>query len=436
MMPISLTELVRLLEQRNHIFSADPTVITEHLRQNHQDNLSKLHRRAELIDRHHELADRLNRHQRRIQWLLYMAAAVWFITGFMGTYGLMQQSALNFFVVLMGILGMNTIMLFIWLINVCFRRQTQSITIPFLYGKHSDAVGQAIAQLDADTMFRPHTMWRRSVVMHRLTLMGLMGMFVAALLLLLVRQYRFTWESTLLSNQTMTHAIAYLAWLPEKLGFDVPTASAILASRNHLDETNAATWGSLLLGSLLCYGILPRLLAWGVSVWQTHRHQPELNLQLPYYQNIIQRWQRKIVDSDQDYSPDPIRQSPAITLQAASQHWAVAVDMLPQNNPQWYQDVLGQEWLNQNVVASRDEWVHLAQTAAAQPVQLLVAIRAAQTPDRGTIRRLASLGTNVIVWLWTDSTSDSSTQERLQQWYDVCEQYGWTWVKCNNVKSL
>ena len=97
---------------------------------------------------------------------------------------------------------------------------------------------------------------------------------------------------------------------------------------------------------------------------------------------------------------------------------------------------MGQEWLNQNVVASRDEWVHLAQTAAAQPVQLLVAIRAAQTPDRGTIRRLASLGTNVIVWLWTDSTSDSSTQERLQQWYDVCEQYGWTWVKCNNVKSL
>ena len=83
MMPISLTELVRLLEQRNHIFSADPTVITEQLRQNHQDNLSKLHRRAELIDRHQELADRLNRHQHRIQWLLYMAAAVWF----MGTDG-------------------------------------------------------------------------------------------------------------------------------------------------------------------------------------------------------------------------------------------------------------------------------------------------------------------------------------------------------------
>lgn len=429
-MSLSLTELVRLLEQRHHIFAADPTVVTEQLRQTPQSHLDKLYYRAKLIDKNHILADRLASHQRHLQWLLYAATAAWAVIGFLATYGLMQHSALNFFMMLMAILGMNTIMLMIWLLNLLLRRQVANMwTIPLFHWKNSDPIGQAIMQMYTTETFRPYMLWRKSAIMHRLALMGLLGMFAATLLMLLVRQYRFTWESTLLSNQTLTHAMTIVAWLPEKLGFDVPHTAAILASRNQLDEANAAAWGSLLLGSLLCYGIVPRVLAWAVSVWQAKQHQPTLNIQLPYYQNIIQRWQRKIVDSDQDYVPDTVatRQPSTITLPTNVQYWAVAIDRQPANQTQWYQDVLAHEWLDKGIIASRDEWNHFTQQLTQQPVQLLVAIYAGQTPDRGTIRRLARLGANIVLWLWADETSES-TQERLQQWHEVCEQYGWIWI--------
>jgi len=60
----------------------------------------------------------------------------------------------------------------------------------------------------------------------------------------------------------------------------------------------------LLLGSILCYGIAPRLIAWLICWQQSRRHRPALNLALPYYQNIIQKWQQQIIDDSSDYQPD------------------------------------------------------------------------------------------------------------------------------------
>ena len=47
-MPYHHTELIRLLEQRNHIFPSDPASITEILRQADGTPEAKLHRRAQL----------------------------------------------------------------------------------------------------------------------------------------------------------------------------------------------------------------------------------------------------------------------------------------------------------------------------------------------------------------------------------------------------
>ncbi len=429
MMTHQLTELVRLLEQRGHLFPTDPAAITAQLRQVDGNVSDKLHRRATLIDRNHALADRLQQHHHHRQWLFYAALAIWAVLGFVSTYGLMQQSAVNFFVLLIGVLGVNTIMLIIWLANIILRRPSYyPISSLFQLIGRNDTVHQAMMQLEHEPNFRPYTTWRQNVVTHQLALSGLLGMFIAALLLLLVRQYRFTWESTLLSHETFTRLIQLLAWLPEKLGFDVPNTAAVLASRNQLDEVNAAAWGGLLLGSLLCYGIVPRLIAWAISAWQTKRHPPQLNLNLPYYQNITQKWQRRIVDNDSDYTPDPIRVSPPVPSQTANQYWAIAIDIAPPQ-PQWYQHQLGHEWLDYGVIASRDEWAELAKRATGQSVQLLVAIRAAQTPDRGTIRRLANVGVPVILWLWAETSEPSgSLKERLDQWHDISQQYGWAWI--------
>ena len=117
-MPYHHTELIRLLEQRHHPFPSDPASITEILRQADGTPEAKLHRRAQLIDRDQHIAQRLAQHQQRLRFARRVACAAWFIIGLLGTYQLMQQSSLNFMLILVGILGGNSLMLIIWLISL------------------------------------------------------------------------------------------------------------------------------------------------------------------------------------------------------------------------------------------------------------------------------------------------------------------------------
>ena len=75
-------------------------------------------------------------------------------------------------------------------------------------------------------------------------------MLVSVLLLLLVRQYTFNWESTLLSNTALVKTVEALSWLPERLGFPVPDSQAVIAGRlnNHIEDARA--WAGLLIGSI------------------------------------------------------------------------------------------------------------------------------------------------------------------------------------------
>lgn len=436
-MSYNLTELVRLLEQRGHIFPTDPHTATEQLHQTNGDTVSKLHRRAVLIDRDHALNDRLHRQRRHLHYVLYVASGAWLVLGFMGTYGLMQYATLNFFLILVGILGMNTLMLLVWLIQALRRHANRASLPPFLLGfNQQDAVNQAILQLYTAPAFRPYVYWRKSVMTHRLALMGLVGMFASALMLLLVRQYRFNWESTLLNDGHFAKVVAILAWLPDKLGFSVPNAQAVMAGRNLGDIASASAWGSLLLGSIVCYGILPRLVAWLYCLWRVRQTPPQLDLSLPYYQNILQQWQRRIIDSDDDYRPDQVRTAPTISVHTQGAHWAVLLDA-PHDDGQWFKGMLGVDWLDKGVIADRDGVAELTrQLGDASAVQVLVGIRAMQTPDRGTIRRLNQFAEQaqggLVVYLWADEDNISNyseiLNERLNQWHDVLQQHGWAWI--------
>lgn len=83
-------------------------------------------------------------------------------------------------------------------------------------------VNQAVLRLYADQWRQPSVRWKIGATAHSLWLCTLLGMLVSVLLLLLVRQYTFNWESTLLSNAASVRAVEMLAWLPSKLGFLSP----------------------------------------------------------------------------------------------------------------------------------------------------------------------------------------------------------------------
>lgn len=423
-----LTELVRLLEQRGHIFPNDPQAATESLRHTQGDHIHKLHQRAQIIDRDHNLRHALHNHQHRLQMALRVATVLWFVLGFVSTYGLMKHTQLNFFLILLGVLGMNTVMLLFWLVSTVLRKPRQMHVSPLMFGRTHDNLQQAFAQLYSEQAMRPHAIWRRSAYSHQLALSALVGMFVAALFLLTVRQYSFIWESTLLSSQTFANSVAILSWLPEKIGFATPHSDAILAGRNSHDITHAATWGGLLLGSIICYGIVPRLCAWGFCWWQAKHNPAQLNIQQPYYQNIIQKWQRKITDSDHDYQPDPI--APPVVVAAPSgsesEYWAVLLDT-PHSDINWYANLLGQDWRDCGVLADRDEIATFNEKLSQQATQLLIGVRAHRAPDRGQIRILSKFASHaqhgIIVKLLPPHDA-----EMLAQWHEILQKNGWAWI--------
>ena len=205
----------------------------------------------------------------------------------------------------------------------------------------------------------------------------------------------------------------------------------IAAARNHYHSEHAAAWGILLLGSILCYGIAPRLIAWIICWQQSRRYRPALNLALPYYQNIIQKWQQHIIDDARDYQPDRPAPRPAkIPLNSAGEHWAVLLEA-PDAPDNWHEHILGQDWANKGSITERAQLASLINELAAQPVQLLIGIRARQTPDRGIVRQIAKLAQaaqhNIIIQLLPGNpvSQTPAEQERRAQWHQVLQENGW-----------
>lgn len=422
-----LTEFVRLLEQRGYIFPNNPHAVTESLRHTQGDVLDKLNQRAQIIDRDRAVYNLLHTRNQYLQMVLRVMLVVWFGLGFFTTYGLMQHTHLNFFWILVAILGMNTLMLLVWLWWTLIGKPRKSFFLPLLFPKQNNLVAQTWVQLYVEQAASPHFIWRKNVYNHQFALCGLLGMLAATLLLFTVRQYSFNWESTLLSNQSFANSVQVLAWLPEKLGFAVPQTTAIIAGRNVHDTMNAASWASLLLGCMVCYGLLPRLAAW-LFCWLKCRQYPaELNIKLPYYQNIIQNWQRKIVDSDHDYRPD-VAIEPVVYAapNEDSEYWAVLLDT-PCDDARWFEHLLGQDWLDCGVLASREQQNNFIEKISKNSVQLLVGVRAYRVPDRGQIRILAKLANHaqhgIIIKLLSPHDA-----EILAQWYEVLQQNDWVWV--------
>ncbi|MCS4533562.1 DUF2868 domain-containing protein [Neisseria montereyensis] len=429
--PRQLTELVRLLQERNYIFSADPQPITEALRHAEGNIETKLNRRAEMIDSDHKLQDSLARIRSLFAWLLLAATLFWLISGFAGTVTLMQQSGLNFFFVLAGVLGLHTLMLLAWIITACLPRYKAGgfFSNPAFWIRGKDPVNQAIMRLYSDELAKPATRWALGLTVHRLWLATLIGMLAAAVLLLSVRQYTFNWESTLLSDATFVQAVHILSWLPAKLGFPVPDADAVLISRLNNDIATSRQWGGLLIGSLVCYGLLPRFAAWLVCKMLSRRTQSTLPLDKPYYRQIIQQWQRRVVDADTQ-SETVTAVTPKIKLDDTPK-WAVMLDAeWPEKS--WFKHILGQDWLDKGTADSRDTVAALKAELQQEPAQLLIGVRARSVPDRGILRQITALAEaaqgGAVVQLLVEKDFSDGLNDYLSQWHTALGERGLPWL--------
>ena len=426
-----LTELVRKLETNNHVFATDPLLITERLQDEQATPLQKIHRRAERIDSNRALAGTLNKIDGRIKGIILIMSILWCVSGFLGLFALLQSNVVNFFYVLVCLLGFHTLMLVGWLIFTVINRGSQSPSIitsfisPKTLIRGKDDVTQAAVELYDEQLQHTGMRWYLSRFSHQLWLATLTGMLFAIIFLLIVRQYSFSWESTLLSDQALMTLTHWLGWLPSMVGFNVPDADAVVQSRLVtvvMPLSIARQWASLLVGSLLMYGIVPRAIAWAFCAVMFNRKKMKLDLSLPYYQKIISFWQRKVVDED-DFVEKVQPVAPKAKVTQGNK--LVALLEYKHPNPTWYHTA-GEAFITQppedfGVLDDREDMDRMLEYLATHDVQVLLGIHGKALPDRGTMRKLDKLATHakqgVIVQLLTDDGSIEAVDSvRRQQW--------------------
>ena len=430
-----LTELVRTLETQQHVFATDPLLITEKLQNEDGKPVQKLHRRASRIDSNGALARVLGKIDGRIKGIMVVMSVVWCISGFLGLFTLLQANVVNFFYVLVCLLGFHTLMLAGWLVMTLLNQGRQSpswfasFVSPSYLIRGKDDVTQAAVDLYERQLQHSGMRWYLGRFSHQLWLATLTGMLFAIIFLLIVRQYSFSWESTLLSDQALITLTQVLGWLPSMVGFGVPDNAAIVQSRLVTDAmplSVARQWASLLIGSLLMYGIVPRAIAWAFCAFMFRRKKMRLDIKLPYYQKILNFWQRHVVDAD-DFTEVAAPIAPKATVSAGKK--LVALLEYPSEQDNWWQKGLdantddNSEIENFGIVDDRDDMDRLTVYLKTHPVQVLLGIHSKALPDRGTLRKLDQIAAHakdgLIVQLIngeSDTTDALQQNVRYQQW--------------------
>ncbi len=426
-----LTELVRTLESEQHVFVTDPLLVTEKLHLEAGTSLQKLHRRAARIDNNGALAKVLAKIEARLKGIMSIMSVIWCVSGFFGLFTLLQANVVNFFYVLVCLLGFHTIMLVGWLVLTIINQSKHStnwfasFVSPSYLIRGKDDVTLAAVKLYEQQLQHSGMRWYLGRFSHQLWLATLTGMLFAIIFLLIVRQYSFSWESTLLSDQALITLTHVLGWLPSMVGFDVPNDAAIIQSRlvtDALPLSIARQWAGLLIGSLLMYGIVPRALAWIFCALMFRRKKMRLDIKLPYYQKIINFWQRKVIDAD-DFVEVAAPIAPKAIMSSANK--LVALLEYPTDNDLWWQAGLidnNESVEDFGIIDDRDDMTRLTTYLMAHPVQVLLGIHQKALPDRGTLRKIdqiaAQARAGLIVQLLEDEdhifTDNKSV--RYQQW--------------------
>ena len=155
-----------------------------------------------------------------------------------------------------------------------------------------------------------------------------------------------------------------------------------------------------------------------------------MDLNQPYYQNILRTWQTKIVDAD-DFQENIVPVSSKITLNNAPK-WAVTLET-EWPEPLWFSGVLAQEWIDKGVAAGRKDLEQLEVELKQTPAQLLIGVRTQTVPDRGILRQISRLAEatdgGVIIQLLNQDSFSEDLDTKLDYWRDALAERNIAWLE-------
>jgi hypothetical protein len=255
--------------------------------------------------------------------------------------------------------------------------------------------------------------WLFGAISHLVWLAALSAALVTMLAVLSTARYRFAWATTLLAPDTFVDLTRTLGWLPARLGFAMPGVDMVRLSDgvHALPPEAQAQWAWWLIGVVVVYGLLPRLIAWIASVLCLRRALQGLrvDMALPGYAALRTRLQ-PAAESLQQEGAAPIP-DPAHAARIASDaipptgDQAVLAGLELPGDMQWPpSDVPAPVRVAGNLDSREQRHALLDALASAPARRLLIACDARQTPDRGTLALIADLAGKAAqtrVWLLT-----------------------------------
>lgn len=222
----------------------------------------------------------------------------------------------NLFWILGGVLGGQTVLLLLWIVLALFGgRLLRRLSLGGLLAGSTRLLASQLTprrdrtpssrhqELDAASAAVTHvdfggarTRWALGALTHLAWTLFNIGLLIGLVVILSIRQFDFGWETTIGSEATFECAAETLSWAPDRLGFDVPSPDEFKAARideavtdrsSASDETRRAFSG-LIIGSVVLYGFLPRLvlLVFCTALWRRARRRWRPDIDSPSFASL------------------------------------------------------------------------------------------------------------------------------------------------------
>lgn len=409
------TELVRRLEENRFIFAQNPKTITDAIKTDTGTPLDKILTRAYRIDSNGKIASTLTQSKKLIKGSSQLLSMGCFLLGFVGVFGLLGSQVVNFFYVVLAVLGWHTLSMLWWLYSL-FRRDDESFFMvvyeqltlkkPLLYqliNPDNPTVLEHAFALQSD-IHRPIKRWYIGKIIHQAWLSSLFGTLVALLCLFLFRRYDFIWESTLLTDIHFAKFMNLFGALPTVFGFDLPSADMPKSEQN-------ARFAWLTMLCIVLYGILPRLMGYVVCVVKSATYFT-IDIKSYYYTNLIRQFSQHIIDQD-DHRPDTLSSQPIIDVHDKS--FILATLKYPMNDAI---NTTGPVNICHEfgVINDKNSLMLAINTAKQANAFIYLIIDVHILPDRGMVRRIMALAqTGLVVRLAGIDDAQNSHHHTWQQ---------------------
>ncbi|WP_226500888.1 DUF2868 domain-containing protein [Pseudomonas sp. MWU16-30322] len=441
-----LTETIRLREE--HAGPLEDLEVNRLARAAGGDLPGRIQRRALWLAERDGLSAALKHWLQGARLALVLLVIFALLSGAGLAFAALSQTPVNVFWALGSLLGLNLILLLSWALGLIFAGE-HGATLGRLWLWLSEKLARdaKAAQLAPALLLmlqrRKLNRWALGTLVNGLWLLAMLSALLLLLTLMATRRYGFVWETTILGADTFINLTQALGALPALLGFNVPTVEMIRASGGAALDIESArqAWATWLVGVLVVYGVLPRLLLALLCFWRWSRGKAALtlDLNLPGYAQLRERLmptsERLGIN---DAAPAQLHRVESSVSEHASDGALLVAIELDDQRP--WPPALPKTVSNAGILDSRESRHKLLeQLSRFPPARLLIACDPRRSPDRGSLALIAELARNASatqVWLLQAPPGEALDSARLGDWHVALQQLELPFADCAPMNWL